>query len=196
MSGRNQGKILEKLNAAQTMMAGGEIYQALERGVIDAGEFCNPATDWGMGFQEVTEYWASPGWHQPNSLLGVMINQEAWDELPDHLKAVVGQAAMANFTWSWSYYEYGAIEGTENFLNAGIELTRLDDASLAKIQEYAWASLLEDARENPDFAKIAYSQVKFLHDFGKWRDICEPFGFGRNPEGVDDVLKELEALAK
>lgn len=196
MSGRNQGKILEKAGAAQVMMPGGEIYLALERGVIDAGEFCNPATDWGMGFQDVTEYWASPGWHQPNSLLGIMINQDAWDALSDHLKAVIEQAAMATFTWSWSYYEYGAIEGTDNFLDKGIELTRLDDASLEKIQEYAWEGLLEDARENPDFAKIAYSQVKYLKDFEKWRDICEPFGFGRNVEGIDEVLDELESLVK
>ncbi|RLA99711.1 ABC transporter substrate-binding protein [Candidatus Bathyarchaeota archaeon] len=196
MSGRNQGKILKDIGAAQVMMAGGEIYQALERGVIDAAEFCNPSTDWGMGFQEVTKYWASPGWHQPNSVLGVMINKKAWDALPDDLKYIIKVAAQATFTWSWSFFEYSAIDGTKKFLEKGIKLTRLDDDSLKKLQELAWKHLLEDARANPDFAKVAYSQVKFLHDFAHWRTICKPFSFGRNPKGLEKVLKELETLVK
>jgi len=189
MSGRTQGKILKDIGAAQTMLAGGEIYQALEKGVIDAGEFCSPSIDWGMGFQEVTEYWASPGWHQPASLLGVMINKKAWDKLPDHLKAALKTAAMANYAWSFSFFEYGSIEGTKNFLDKGIKITRLSDKDLAKLQEIANKHTLESCKENPLFAKVAYSQFKFLKDISQWRDIATPFTYGRNP-----VLPDLDAM--
>lgn len=189
MSGRTQGKILKELGASQVMLAGGEIYQALQRGTIDAGEFCSPSIDWGMGFAEVTEYWASPGWHQTASVLGVMINKDKWNALSDHLKTVIKTAAMANFLWSYTYFEYGCIADTERFLNKGIKLTRLDDASLESIQKLANKFTLESARENPLFAKIAYSQIKFLKGIAHWRTIATPFTYGRNP-----VLPDLEKL--
>ena len=106
------------------MLAGGEIYQALEKGVIDAGEFCSPSIDWGMGFQEVTEYWATPGWHQPASLLGLMINKKAWEELGPELQEILKIAAMANFTWSFTFFEYASIDGTANFKEK-VTVTRL-----------------------------------------------------------------------
>jgi len=189
MSGRTQGKILQDIGAAQTMLAGGEVYQALEKGVIDAGEFCSPSIDWGMGFGEVTEYWATPGWHQPASLLGVMINKKKWDELPDNLKILLKNAAMANFTWSFSFYEYGSIDGTQKFLDKGIKITRLSDEDLAKLQKLANKHTLENCKENPFFAKVAYSQFKFLKDIAQWRSIASPFTYGRNPE-----LPDLEAM--
>jgi len=189
MSGMAQGKILKEIGAAQTMLAGGEIYQALEKGVIDAGEFCSPSIDWSMGFQEVTKYWASPGWHQPASLTGVMINKKAWDQLPDHLKVALKYAAMASFVESFTFFEYGAIEGTQKFLDKGIKITRLSDEDLVKLQEIANKHTLEACKQNPLFAKVAYSQFKFLKDVSQWRDIASPFTYGRNP-----TLPDLEAM--
>lgn len=196
LMGHVQGQIVADLGGAQVPLSGAEVYHALERGVIDYGEYCSPAVDWGMGFAEVTKYWAVPGWHQPNALLGIMINEDAWNSLSPHLKEVIKQACMATFTWSWAFYEYGAVEAINKFVEAGTTITHLDQATLDKIQELAWKYMLEDARKNPDYAKIAYSQVKYLHDFATWRSISEPFCFGRNPKGVDEVLAELEALAK
>jgi TRAP-type mannitol/chloroaromatic compound transport system substrate-binding protein len=190
MSGRTQGKILKELGAAQVMLPGGEVYQALEKGVIDAGEFNSPIVDWIMGFGEVTEYWATPGWHQPASVLGVMINKKSWDELPDNLKETLKIAAMANFTWSFSFYEYGCIEGVQKFKET-VEITRLEMDQLQEAQKLANQFTIESAKENPLFAKAAYSQFKFLADIADWRAIAQPYTYGRNP-----VLPDLEELKK
>jgi TRAP-type mannitol/chloroaromatic compound transport system substrate-binding protein len=194
MSGKTQGKILQKIGAAQTMLAGGEIYQALEKGVIDAGEFCSPSIDWGMGFGEVTEYWATPGWHQPASLLGVMINKKKWDELSDHMRNLLKTAAMANFTWGFTFFEYESIDGTKKFLDKGIKVTRLGDADLAELQKLTNQLTLESCKENPLFAKVAHSQFKYLKDISTWRDIASPFTYGRNPELPD--LDAMKAFVK
>lgn len=77
LSGLEQGKLLEKLGGNQVSMAGGEIYQSLERGVIDGAEFSTPNVDFSGGFQQVTKYWSTPGWHQSSSVFGVMINKGA-----------------------------------------------------------------------------------------------------------------------
>ena len=192
ISGRMQGGIMKQLGAAQVNLAGGEVYQALEKGVIDAGEFGAPSIDWGMGFQEVTEYWAAPGWHQPASLNGVMINKKAFDALPKRLQTLVRTAAEATMSWMFSYLEHESYAATQKFIESGVEVTRLPDADLEKLQTMAQNLMVEYARENPLYAKVAYSQMKFLAESNQWREVSSPYSYGR---GVDvpilDTLKEL-----
>jgi TRAP-type mannitol/chloroaromatic compound transport system substrate-binding protein len=177
-------------------MPGGEVYMALQRGTIDAGEFSVPEVDWVMGFQEITKYWVLPGWHQPGPLWGVMINKKSWDSLSDMTKFKFKEAAMATMMWSWTYYEYGSGDYTNKFLEAGTKISRLDDQVLEKLQQASWKYMIEDAEKNPDFAKIAYSQVAFLEKMKFWREIQSPFTYGRTPSGLDDAYKQLEAIAK
>ncbi|MBW2306425.1 MAG: TRAP transporter substrate-binding protein DctP [Deltaproteobacteria bacterium] len=194
--GRNQARILKELGGAAIFMPGAEIYMALQRGTIDAGEFSVPECDWSMGFQEVTKYWVLPGWHQPGPVSGVMINKKSWNKLPDRIKFMFKEAAMATMMWAWTYFEYSSAEYTQKFIDAGITLTRLDNKTLDKIQELAYKFLLEDAEKNPDHAKVAFSQVKFFKDFAQWRAAQSPFMFGRNPPKTDEIYKKLEAMVK
>jgi TRAP-type mannitol/chloroaromatic compound transport system substrate-binding protein len=194
--GRVQAKILADLGGAAIFMPGAEIYLALSRGTIDAGEFSVPECDWNMGFQEVTKYWVLPGWHQPGPLSGVMINKAAFDKLPDRAKFMFKEAAMATMMWSWTYFEYSSGEYTRKFKEKGIKMTKLDDTTMAKIQELADKYMIADAEANPDYAKIAFSQAKYFKDFEEWRTIQSPFMFGRNPAHLDNIYAKLEAIAK
>ncbi|MGD9125364.1 MAG: TRAP transporter substrate-binding protein DctP, partial [Desulfarculaceae bacterium] len=195
LSGRTQGQILKKIGGTQVMMAGGEVYQALEKGVIDAGEFATPAVDWGMGFQEVTKYWATPGWHQPSCLLGVAINKKSWDALPADVRALLKTLAQANMIWSFTYNDYACIDGTAKFLKSGTKVTRLSQADLDKIADMANELTLASAKENPDFAKAAYSMFKFMKDMEQWRGMQSPYQYGRNLKNLPD-LKKLKEYSK
>jgi TRAP-type mannitol/chloroaromatic compound transport system substrate-binding protein len=194
--GRVQAKILQDLGGAAIFMPGAEIYLALSRGTIDAGEFSVPECDWAMGFQEVTKFWVLPGWHQPGPVSGVMVNKAAYDKLPDRTKFLFKEAAMATMMWSWTYFEYSASEYTKRFKDKGIKMTHLDKATLDKIHDFAYKYLLADAEANPDHAKIAFSQAKYFKDFDEWRNIQYPFMFGRTPPKMDQVYQKLEAIAK
>jgi hypothetical protein len=72
----------------------------------------------------------------------------------------------------------------------------LDKATLDKIQELANKYMIEDAEANPDYAKVAFSQVKYFKDYAEWRKIQEPFTFGRNLTNMDAMYSKLEAIAK
>lgn len=194
--GRVQAKILADLGGAAIFMPGAEIYLALSRGTIDAGEFSVPECDWAMGFQEVTKFWVLPGWHQPGPLSGVMVNKAAFDKLPDRTKFMFKEAAMATMMWSWTYFEYSSGEYTRKFKDKGIKMTKLDDATMVKIQELANKYMIADAEANPDYAKIAFSQAKYFKDFEEWRAIQAPFMFGRTPPHMDEIYAKLEAIAK
>jgi TRAP-type mannitol/chloroaromatic compound transport system substrate-binding protein len=191
-----QAKILKDLGGAAIFMPGSEIYLALSRGTIDAGEFSVPECDWAMGFQEVTKFWVLPGWHQPGPVSGIMVSKKSWDKLSDRVKFIFKEAAMSTMLWSWTYFEYSAGEYTKKFKEKGTVLTHLEKATLDKIHEYAYKYLLEDAEANPDHAKIAFSQAKFFKDIDEWRTIQQPFTWGRTPPKIDDLYSKLEAIAK
>lgn len=194
LSGLEQGRLLEKLGGSQVSMAGGEIYQSLERGVIDGAEFSTPNVDFSGGFQQVTKFWATPGWHQSASIFGVMINKGAWDALSDETRESLEVAAQANLIWSLSFTEKRATEAYQQFIDAGIEINRYDDEMLATVQEMANETIEETACENPDSAKVYLSQLEYLADYAKWRDASAPFNLGRTPNGPD--IEKIRACAE
>lgn len=189
MSGRIQGDLLRQVGAAPVSIAGGEIYQALEKGVIDAAEYSSPPVDYNLRLYEITEYWSVPGWHQPASMQGVMINKKAWDRLPEHLKTVIKVAAEATMFRLLSFFEVLSYDAVRKFEEKGTKIIRLDDASLERMQKMANESLLKYSKENPLYAKIAYSQFKFLERSARWREASSPFSYGRVPP-----LPDLDAI--
>lgn len=193
LSGLEQGKILERLGGSQVSMAGGEIYQALERGVIDGAEFSTPNVDWSGGFQQVTKYWATPGWHQSASLFGVMINKSAWDALSPETQEKLKIAADATLMWSIAFTEKRATDAYAQFDEA-VEITRYDDETLAKVQQMANEVIVETACANPNSAKVYLSQLEYLADYAKWRDASAPFNLGRTPNGPD--IEAVRACVK
>ena len=194
--GRVQALILEKLGAGAVFLPGADIYLSLDRGVVDGAEFGVPETDWSMAFQEISKYSVVPGWHQPGPVSGVMINKDSYEELPDHVKYLFKEAAMASMMWAWTYFEYTSGIYQNKFAEAGFETSRLSDNAINQIQEIAWEVLVEDAKANPNHAKIAFSQVKYLYTYKDWREMQSPFVHGRNPVGLDEVYAELEKIAK
>lgn len=194
LSGLEQGKVLEKLGGNQISMAGQELYQALERGVIDGAEFSTPNVDVSAGLHQVTKYWSTPGWHQSSSTFGVMINKGAWEKLKPETQEKLIIAADAAMLWSLSFTEKRAIDGYKTFEKAGIEINRMDDESLKTIQKLSNEVMLEVACTSPLAAKVYVSQVEYLADYKQWRDASAPFNLGRSPNGPD--LEKLRACIK
>ncbi len=188
MAGKPQGEILKKLGASQVMISASELYQALEKGVIDGAEFAMPSIDYTVGIHEVTKYWCAPGWHQPGSPLGLMINKNTWNKLSDLNKNIIQYAAMACYTWSTAYFEYKNIDATKKILAKGVEVTKLSDADLQKIQALANKIIVEESKKNPLFKEVAKSQIDFLKSINQWKKISTPFSYGR----VIDSLPNLK----
>jgi TRAP-type mannitol/chloroaromatic compound transport system substrate-binding protein len=191
LSGREQGQVLERIGGEQVLLAGQEIYTALERGVIDGAEYSVPGVDYEAGFHEVTNYWSVPGWHQSQSVFGVMINRDAWDDLGEGLQEKLRIAAERTLLWSLAWSERRSNEGTKAFQEAGVEINRWSDEALERVQEMASEVIVQSSCEDPMVAKIYHSQISYLQDYSLWRGMSEPFNLGRNPPTPD--LAEIEA---
>lgn len=163
----------------------GEIYTALERGVVDGLEYGPVCVDWAQNMQEITKYWCLPGWHQPGTIHGFMMNMDAWNELPDDLKAIVEHAAKSTWVYTSSLMDYNCAEATKNFIDYGIEITHLSDEDLKVLEERTVQVEEATAAENPDYAKVIKSQQDYLSYYREWRELQGNYTVSREPATVN-----------
>lgn len=192
LSGRDQGRVLEQLGGSQVTLAGGEVYQAIERGVIDAGEFSTPGVDYNAGFSEVADNWATPGWHQSASVFGVMINKDAWDALSEETQAKLRIAADATMAWSLAWSERQSNDATQRFIDDGITINQFSAEDLERIQDVTNQVIVQGACENADHAKVYHSMISYLQEYATWRDVSVPYNMSRTMDNLPS-LDEIEA---
>ncbi|RJR27624.1 MAG: ABC transporter substrate-binding protein [Desulfobacteraceae bacterium] len=174
MSGMIQGKILQDLGAVQTNLAGEELFDALDKKIVDGAEYSVPVIDWSVGLQNVATECNAPGWQQPGGVTGVMINKKEWDKLPKGVQDKLKYAAQVTMMWSVTYFDYQSGIAAQKFLDKGTNVHILDDKSLDKIEELSLGHLMEEAKKNPLFAKALYSLYQTVGELAPYRDIERP----------------------
>ena len=95
------GDVLKKYGASVSFMPMGDVFPALEKGLLDACEFSYPGLDAALGFSKVIKYNYFPGWHQPASTGELLINKDFWEnKLNDQQRAIIETAVQANILWT------------------------------------------------------------------------------------------------
>lgn len=168
------GKVLERAGGSPVLLAGGEIYTGLERGIIDAAEWIGPYHDFKMGFQQIAKYYYTPGWHELGTELEIMINQDAFAELPADLKAIVRSAAYRMNHWVLSEFEARNSEYLAKIQEDDrVEIRRFDDDILKTLRLYA-NEAIEDLAQSDSFSKRTYESFQaFRKNISKWSSVSE-----------------------
>jgi len=181
------GKAMQSLGASVTMLPGGEIFQALEKGAIDATEFSLPIVDQRLGFDRVAPINYFPGWHQPFTAFHLVLNRNAWDELGPAGQALVELACRAGVIRKLSRGE--GLQGAVLRASAerGVRVLRLPDEILAALEVESRAILAAEASRDADFARVLESQRAFSADYALWRELAYlRAGGGSEPRGQRD----------
>lgn len=165
------GQVMQRLGASVTMLPGGEIFQALEKGAIDATEFSMPAIDARLGFDRIVHNNYFPGWHQPFTAFHLVVNESAWRSLSDADRALVETACTAGVTWNLAKGE--ALQGPvlRGYAKRGVAARRLPLPVLRKLQSVSDQILAEQAAADPLFAEILDSQRAFRADYAIWKSL-------------------------
>lgn len=187
VAGLIQSELTERLGAVPTTIPTHNIYESLQRGVIDAAEFSTPYADEIIKLQEVTKYWLTPGWHQTSAVYGVMINKDAWDSLPEEYKDIFYKASLITMAQNSTSYAYNDALSAQKMINEyGIEVTSLSEEEVQEIGKMTKEIINRIASENPDFKKILDSQMEYLTMYADYRDLQGYWSFGNN------LMVELE----
>ncbi len=165
------GRILQELGASVTVLPGGEIFQALEKGAIDASEFSLPTVDKQLGFNRVAKYNYFPGWHQPFAAFHLIVNKEKWDEISDADKKLIDltcQAAVARNLSRSEAFQGQAIKYLEE---NGAETRKLPEPVLRELEKVTQTVLQSEADKDADFSKVWESQKAFQDQYQVWQDL-------------------------
>lgn len=148
------GEVMARLGVSVQVLAGGEIYPALERGAIDATEWVGPHDDEKLGFQQIAQYYYYPGWHEPAPTLSLLVSQRAWDELPSQYQHAVAAAAAEQNDAMLERYDALNPPALERLVAGGVDLRRFPDDLLDAAFRESTALLEEQAAQNPAFRRV------------------------------------------
>ncbi len=163
-------KVMEKLGVSTQLLAGGDIYPALDLGTIDATEFAQPVIDYELGFHQVAKHYYLPGWHQPTSLSELIVNTERWNELSLTQKAQIEATCNESIVLSYSLSEALQPDAIERLQEKGVNVHAWPPEFLDAF-ENAWNEVvLEEAAKDEDFAKVWASLSDFRETYRIWGD--------------------------
>ena len=169
-------ELAPRLGASTVVMAGGEIYSALERGVIDAAEWGSPEINRPTGFQEVAKYVIVPGVHQSGGFLECQVNEDTWAGLSDEEQDLLRQAGKLTVFETWMASSFADLDAYQELLDGPNEIVHLDQSFIDTIYEETVKWEDEYAAENEWFARVLESQRNFKGAMAVWSEYRLPMG--------------------
>jgi TRAP-type mannitol/chloroaromatic compound transport system substrate-binding protein len=164
-------KVMAKIGVSTQLLAGADIYPALERGVIDATEYSMPINDIKYGFYQIAKNNYYPGWHQQVSVSELLMNKEAFDKLPDSYKAMVENGTYAQVVYTYADGDARNFPAMQEMKSKyGVTNRRWTDEQLA-VFEKAWTEVVaEESAKDEYFKKFADSFYAFRDQYRIWGD--------------------------
>jgi TRAP-type mannitol/chloroaromatic compound transport system substrate-binding protein len=168
------GKVYQQLGVDVKLLPGGEIFPALERGVIDAAEFVGPYQDRRLGLQNAAKFYYTTGWHEPSNATELLISLSAWEKLPKDLQEIVKVAAMACNLESHAWSEANNADALVDLVkNHGVKTDVLPAEIVSKLKGLTFEVLEAEAAKDPRTKKVHEAFMAFREKHRSWAAISE-----------------------
>jgi len=164
------GMIAEGFAAAgakTTLLPGGEVFSALEKGTIDAADYTGPAVNWDLGFQQVTKYiWTGPvgleSIYQPVDLMDLVVNINVWNKLSPKMQVWLNDEVQLYSNVHHAAIQKADMETWPKFVQAGTTIIRMPSEDLDKFQRIAVPIWFKWANKDKDAARIFKLQLEVM----------------------------------
>lgn len=163
--------VFTDMGVSVNALPGGEIVPAMDRGLLDAAEFNNAASDQVLGFPDVSKVCMLQSFHQASEQFEILFNKKRLEALPADLRAIIANAVpAASAEMSWKAIDRYSTAYQEMQEKQGVKFYKTPDPIL-KAQLAAWDKVTEKkAGENPMFKKVLESQRAFARRTAKWQN--------------------------
>jgi TRAP-type mannitol/chloroaromatic compound transport system substrate-binding protein len=168
------GEILTELGAAVVQIPGGEIFESMKRGVLDAFEYSTPGIDYSAGFHQLGAYMIGPGVHAPMSAFELLVNKKSWEKLAPDLQAIVTLAAQATSIRMLANIDYADVVAMDKLKAYGVEFFKLPEEVQLEVVKKANALYDRKAKEDPFFGKVLNHQREFLKKYRAYKSFTQP----------------------
>jgi TRAP-type mannitol/chloroaromatic compound transport system substrate-binding protein len=170
------GEILTNyFGSSVIFLPGGEVYEAMQRGVIDAFEFSSPSVNVPFGFNEIAQYAMFPGIHAPGVLMPGLVNKEAYAELPDQYKVMLEDAILSECIRNHTVESDEDMWGVEQHKQAGMEIVYLSEDVQKEIEAAAEDFYTKRAAEDEFFGRVYNSVNEYKKALGETNTLQFPY---------------------
>jgi TRAP-type mannitol/chloroaromatic compound transport system substrate-binding protein len=168
------GRVYQALGVDVRLLPGGEIFPALERGVIDAAEFVGPYQDQRLGLHRAAKYYYTTGWHESATVSELIVNKAAWAKLPADLQAIVENACAACNVVSEAWCQATNAAAMEDLIkNHGVIAQPLPDPIVKKPREVTDEILADAVKKDALTKKVHDSYMAYKAKFDAWSGYSE-----------------------
>lgn len=167
------GRVMDALGVTALNLAGGDIYPALERGVIDAVEWVGPYDDEKLGFWRVAKNYYYPGWWEPGPSLSFLVNRSAWDKLPSDYRAIFEAASQQSYDAMQRSYDAKNPAALQRLLAHDVVLRPFSDSILRSARATSEAMLDDEASNDATYREILTHWRRFRTESVRWFSTCE-----------------------
>ena len=167
------GKVLERIGGVPQNIPGGEIYQALEKGTIDAAEWVGPYDDLKLGFNKVAPNYYYPGWWEGGPELDFFINNKAFEALSPEYKAIVEAAAAQAHSDMQAKYDARNPAALKQLVGAGSKLRPFPKDVMNAAFKESMALYEELSAKNENWKKVYADYSKFRAEQNLWFRVTE-----------------------
>lgn len=155
------------IGAKTTLLPGGEVFSALEKGTIEAADFTGPAVNWNLGFHQVTKYiWMGPrgleSIYQPVDLMDFCVNMAVWEKLSPRMKTWLDDEIQVYSNIHHAAIQKADMEAWAKFESAGTQVNRLPAEELESFQRVAVPIWFKWANKDKDAARIFKLQLEIM----------------------------------
>jgi len=164
------GEVFSKMGVNPILLPAGEIYTALERGVIDATEWVGPALDIKMWFYKVAPYYYS-GWHEPGSILEVTFNKYSFEKLSFEHQAIIEVASSEMNSNMTSEFHAENIYALKKLKELDIQILQYPKDVINEGKKALNEVIPELSAKNSDFEKVYASMEAHLKLSKEWSDV-------------------------
>ncbi|MFT5686915.1 MAG: TRAP-type mannitol/chloroaromatic compound transport system substrate-binding protein, partial [Myxococcota bacterium] len=162
------GEVMSRLGVSVQVLAGGEIYPALERGAIDATEWVGPYDDEKLGFHKVANFYYYPGWWEPGPSLSFYANKSAFESLSSEHQAIFTAACREAELIMTARYDALNPPALARLLAAGVQLRPFSDDIMTAAKAESLALLEEFASADAGYRKIYDHWKGARDDMNRW----------------------------
>ena len=162
------GKVIERLGGVPQNIPGGEIYQALEKGTIDAAEWVGPYDDQKLGFNKVAPFYYYPGWWEGGPQIDLYVNQKAFDALSAEHKAIVEAAAAQAHVGMQAKYDHLNPGALRQLVGTGTKLRPFPADLMSAAFKTSMDLYSEISAKNENWRKVYADYAKFRAEQSLW----------------------------
>ena len=162
------GKVFERMGGVPQNIPGGEIYQALEKGTIDAAEWVGPYDDQKLGFNKVAPFYYYPGWWEGGPQLDLFVNDKAFAGLSGENKAIIESAAAYAHTEMQAKYDAKNPGALKQLVGQKVKVLPFPKDVLDLAYKEAMALYSELSAKNPNWKKVYEDYAAFRKDENLW----------------------------